>query len=302
MSEPAAGGGDTPSPPGSISFVLATETGVDRAGPVLETIGAALRPGDEAVLLARSDRVADLPRPAPPWLRVVGIPEASIFGLRGRIPAVARREWIVLFEEHTYMTAATVAALRAMIEERHDLDLIAILGKNLTSISPWGWANFLHTFTRAWAPVAEPPPFAPVTSVALRRSALPGEAPLSDGEWELRVVPRLFATGKVGWANAIYIDHDRPLALVSCFVTNFHNGRSAGAQLRRLGMPAPRVVGEGWHDLTQRPQQLVAALAPRWHELPAGTAWRLRVVGLAACLGKTAGALLGPGRSPHLID
>lgn len=302
MSEPAAEGGDTTSPPGSISFVLLTETGVDRAGPVLEVIGAALRPGDEAILLTRSDKVADLPRPAPPWLRVVGIPGASVFGLRGQIPVVARREWVVLFEEHTYMPAAAVAALRAMIEERRDIDLIAILGKNLTSISPWGWANFLHTFTHAWAPVAEPPPFAPVTSVALRRAALPGVAPLSDGEWELRIVPRLFATGKVGWANAIFIDHDRPLALVSCFTVNFHNGRSGGALLRRLGMPAPLVIGEGWRDLAHRPRELVATLAPRWHELPAGTAWRLRVVGLAAGLGKTVGALLGPGRSPHMID
>jgi hypothetical protein len=302
LSEPAAGGGDTPSPPGSISFVLVTETGVGRAGPVLEVIGAALRAGDEAILLTRSDRIADLPSPAPPWLRVVGLPDASVFGLRRQIPAVARREWVVLFEEHTYMPAAGIAALREMIEARRDIDLIAILGKNLTSVSPWGWANFLHTFARAWAPVAEPPPFAPVTSVALRRAALPGETPLQDGEWELKVVPRLFATGRVGWANAIYIDHHRPLELVSCFAVNFHNGRSGGAQLRRLGMPAPAVIGEGWRDLAQRPQQLVATLAPRWHELPTGTAWRLRIVGLAACLGKTVGALLGPGRSPHMID
>jgi hypothetical protein len=212
--EPAVEGGDTPSPPGSISFVLVTETGVDRAGPVLEAIGAALRPCDEAILVARSDRVADLPWPAPPWPRIVGIPDASIFGLRGRIPAVSRREWVVLFEDHTYIPVAAMTAMREMIEKRRDLDLIVILGKNLTSISPWGWANFLHTFTRAWAPVAEPPPFAPVTSVALRRAALPGEAPLSDGEREMRIVPRLFATGRVGWANAIYIDHDRPLELV----------------------------------------------------------------------------------------
>ena len=201
MSEPAAEGGDTSSPPGSISFVLVTETGVDRAGPVLDAIGAALRAGDEAILLTRSDRIVDLPSPAPPWLRVVGLPEASVFRLRGHVPAVARCEWIVLFEEHTFMTAAGVAAMRQMIGERRDIDLIVILGKNLTSVSPWGWANFLHTFARAWAPVDQPPPFAPVTSVALRRAALPGEAPLQDGEWELKVVPRLFATGRVGWAE-----------------------------------------------------------------------------------------------------
>ena len=48
--------------------------------------------------------------------------------------------------------------------------------------------------------------------------------------------------------------------------------------------------------------ELAQALAARWHELPAGTLWRLHMVGLAAGLGKTIGAVLGPGRSPHRID
>jgi hypothetical protein len=116
------------------------------------------------------------------------------------------------------------------------------------------------------------------------------------------VIPRLFATGRVGWANAIFIDHDQPLNLASCFAITFHNARSGAALRRRFGVPARGAIAEGWYDLAHRPRQLAQALAARWHELPVGTARRLRVVGLAACLGMTIGAALGPGQSPHKID
>jgi len=289
-------------PAGSISFVVVTENAVGDAGAVLDAVDAAKRDGDEAILLTRADRVAALPGPARPWLRVVGLPDASVFALRGHVPAVARREWVVLLEEHTLITGATLALLRAMIRDRPDIDLIVFLGRNLTSVSPWGWANFLHTFALAWAPIDGPPSFSPVTSVALRRAAIGGEVPLQEGEWELRVVPRVFAQGRIGYANEIHIDHVRPLGFASCFALNFHNARAGASQQRRFGVPAGTILAEGWNNLAHRPQQLVRALAPRWHELPAGMAWRLGAVGLAFCLGMTTGVVLGPGRSAHKLD
>jgi hypothetical protein len=230
------------------------------------------------------------------------LPDASVFALRGHIPAVARRDWVVLLEEHTLVTGATLALVRDMIRDRPAIDLIVILGRNLTSVTPWGWANFLHTFALAWAPVDGPPPFSPVTSVAVRRAALEAEAPLQEGEWELRAIPRVFARGRIGYANEIHIDHVKPLSFASCFALNFHNARAGASHQRRFGVPARAVIVEGWHNLARRPRQLVRALAPRWHELPSGMAWRLGVVGLAFCLGMTTGVLLGPGKSPHKLD
>ena len=52
MSEPAVEGGDTPSPPGSISFVVVTENAVGDAGAVLDAVDAAKRDGDEAIFTA----------------------------------------------------------------------------------------------------------------------------------------------------------------------------------------------------------------------------------------------------------
>jgi hypothetical protein len=291
------------SPPvGSISFVVVTENAVRHVGAVVEVIEGALRDGDEAILLTRSDRVAELPGPSRPWLRVVGLPDASVFALRGHIPAAARRDWVVLLEEHTLITRATLALVRDMIRDRPAIDLIVILGRNLTSVTPWGWANFLHTFALAWAPVDRPPPFSPVTSVAVRRAALEAEAPLQEGEWELRAIPRVFGRGRVGYANEIHIDHVRPLSFASCFALNFHNARAGASQQRRFGVPARAVIVEGWYNLARRPRELASALDRRRHELPAGTSWRLRVVGLAFCLGATIGALLGAGRSAHKLD
>src|SRR5207244_1435494 len=104
--------------------------GARHAATVIDTIGRALSAGDEAILLTRSDRAAELPGAVRPWLRIVGIPDANIFVLRSHVPHLARRDWVVLLEEHALITGATLAALRTLIRERPDLDLIAFLGKN----------------------------------------------------------------------------------------------------------------------------------------------------------------------------
>src|SRR6266404_1174739 len=96
--------------------------GVRHSDTVTDSIGGSLRDGDEAILLTRSDRVGDLPGPARPWLRVVGFPDTGIFALHSRIPGIVRREWVVLLEDHTFVTGATLAALQAMIWERRDID------------------------------------------------------------------------------------------------------------------------------------------------------------------------------------
>src|SRR6185437_6612645 len=102
----AAAAEEAPAPPSSISFIVATENGARHAATVIDVIGGALCLGDEAILLTRSDRAADLPGAARPWLRIVGIPDANIFALRCHVPHLARRDWVVLLEEHALVTGA----------------------------------------------------------------------------------------------------------------------------------------------------------------------------------------------------
>lgn len=286
----------------TISFVVTTENGVRHAGAVLAVIAGARREGDEVILLTRADRVSEFRGAAEPWLRLVGIPDANVFTLRGHVPAVARRDWIVLLEEHSLVTAGTLAAIRSIIDTRPELDLIAFLGRNLTELSPWAWANFLHTFALIWAPLDHAPAFSPVTAVTVRRAALDRETPMPDGEWELRTIPTLFARGRVGYSNEIYIDHVKPVNFAACFALNFHNARAGAANQRALGVSRRAVVREGWRTLTRRPRRLARAVRARRHELPRGIFWRLRVVGLAFYLGAVMGAHFGAGDSAHRLD
>jgi hypothetical protein len=286
----------------TISYVVVTENNVRHAGPILDVIAEAKSDGDEAILLTRSDHVGDLSGPPRPWLRVVGIPDANIFTLRAQLPAVARKDWVLLVEEHSLVTQQTLLAVQDVIAKTPGIDLVVFLGKNLQAVTKWAWANFVHTFALVWAPLDHPPPFSPVTAAVVRREAIGTEHPLQEGEWELRLIPRIFETGRFAYSNDIYIDHFRPLNALSCFLLNFHNARAGAALQRRLGVRRTQILREGRNTRVKRPYALDRAIAPRSHELPAPMLGPLRVIGWAFHLGMIAGVLLGAGRSGHKLD
>ena len=68
------------------------------------------------------------------------------------------------------------------IRKRRDIDLVVILTKNLTSVSAWDWAAFIHGLSPIWPPVDQAPPFALVTSALVRSTALGTQRPLAIGE------------------------------------------------------------------------------------------------------------------------
>jgi len=141
---------------GSISFVVITENNVRDCDAILEVLSLGKHPIDDVIVLTRSDRVSEINTADRPWCRVIGISDASIYSLRAVIPTISQNDWLVVLEEHSLVTIATLDAIRSTIQNQSDIDLIVFLGKNLTSVSPWGWANFLHTFALIWAPIDEP--------------------------------------------------------------------------------------------------------------------------------------------------
>lgn len=286
----------------SISFVVTTENDPAHSDLVLDAVTTVAGENDEIILLTRADRMAEVKPHRQTRLRVIGLPDPTVFSLRANVPAAAQKEWIVVLEEHSLVTPATLTAIREMIRSRHDVDLIAFLGKNLTSTGPWGWANFLHTFALIWAPIANVPPFAPVTAAVIRRSAIGTDEPLREGEWEFELVPRLFASGRYAYSNEIYVDHVKVVNVLSCLLLAFHNARAGSGISRALGRSARDILREGKHVFLERPQQLAAAIVHRKSELPWPMQWRLRAVGLAHLIGNVVGAFLGPGRSGHKLD
>ena len=286
----------------SIAFLVLTETCAHDCDAVLNEIKRAKKPADEVIVLTRADQVAKITPVDRSWFRIVGIPDASVFMLRAHIPTLSRNDWLVVLEEHSLVTSATLEAIRNTIENKSDIDLIPFLGKNLTSVSPWGWANFLHTFALIWAPVSGPPQFSSVTSTVVRRAALGTDSALEAGEWEDHTIPRIFASGKFAYSNEIYVDHVRHLTMGSCVLINYHNARSCAAFGRKLGRSALKIVREGWSIFIKRPSRLARARAERWSELPQGTLLRLHAVGLAHFIGYFVGTFFGPGQSPHKIE
>lgn len=288
-------------PPGSISFAVVTVGDGPRILPLLDVLGSAMRDNDEVVLLLRDDQAQTLTH-RPPWARVVTVPDASIFRLRAQVPAVCRNEWIVALEDHSMIDQNSIDAIRRVIRERPDIDIIPFLTKNLTSRRTWDWAIYLFNFALVWAPLAHPPPFSIVTSAIVRRAALKTTDPLKDGEWELRVIPGLFATGRRESSNDIFIDHIKPLDVIPALAIIFHNARAGASLQRSFGISAHSVLREGWFAFAPRPRMLMKAVAPRAHELPAGTRLRLHALGLSHLIGNMAGILFGGGRSAYNLD
>ena len=288
-----------PAAPGTITFIVVTENGVGHCRAIMDRLRTARREGDEVILLVPADHVAGLDVALEPWFRLVPLAgEPTPFTLRREIPVLAAREWVVLLEEHALVTPASIDAARELIRRQPDIDLVMFLARNLTVTTSWAWATFLHTFVRVWAPLAETPTYAPVTSAIVRRRAL-GTERLREGAWEFEVVPRLFAEGRFAYSNDVYIDHVKPAGPVSSLVLIFHNARACAHIWRGLGRSPRLLWSVSWADLTE---DLGPLLAGREAELPRGTRARLRAMRVVHLLGIAVGLVLGGGRSAHKLD
>jgi hypothetical protein len=281
----------------SISFVVTARERLDQAAPNLAAFRSKLGEGDEVIVIAGCEAAAS----AASWYSVFAFPDASEFALRAQVPAVCRKEWVVVLEDHAVIGPPTIDAIRELIRAKPGLDLVPFLAKNLTSVSPWGWANFLFNFALVWAPLDTPPPFSIVTSAVVRRAKLGGERPLEEGAWELRLIPGIFSEGKTASSSDIFFDHVKPLTFRSALTIAFHNSRAGAALQRKLGIPVRNIIYEGWYCVGPRPRLLAEAVAHRRNELPARSFARVRLMGCANLIGNIVGSLFGGGRSGHKI-
>ena len=289
------------SPSGSISFVVAGGEYSDLCVPLLKRLAAALQADDELILVVRRDH-PQIATFRPERLRVIEIAGASIYRMRALLPKICQREWVVLLEDHTMVEQSAIDDIRRLIRERPDIDLIPVLGKNLTSTGRWGWANFLFTFGPVWAPLDHPPPFSIVTSAVIRRSCLGAGEPLKDGEWELAIIPGIYRNGKFASSNLIFVDHIKPLRFLAALVLNFYNARSGAAIQLDLGHGRRRVIHEGWLTFWKHPRRLIRTVRTRGKELPTGTRARLYALGFVFFVGNVTATLFGGGRAVFYID
>ena len=102
-------------PAGSISFVVITENNVRDCDAILGVLNLAKKPIDDVIILTRSDCVSEINTADRPWCCVVGIADASIFSLRAWIPTISKKDWLVVLEEHSLVTIATLDVIRSTI-------------------------------------------------------------------------------------------------------------------------------------------------------------------------------------------
>jgi len=289
---------------GSLSFVVTSKEGYAAAAPLFEVLGSARRSDSELILLTAADCSADAEILSSRGIRAVEVPGASLFDLRSRIPMACRKDWVFLVEDHAMLDRRAIDAAYRLIEQRPELDLIAVVGKNLTSVTAWGWANFIQTFAFHWAPLPDRPGSSLATNVIVRRSKL-GNRALAAGQWEFSLIPGIYKTGRVGFSNEVSVDHIKHVDLVSAFALNFHNGRACagvvGGNGRSVGSSV-RSVRRAWRSYRRRQDQMRAKIAMRSQELPAGLGWRLRIIGMAHLLGTVAGSCFGGGKSIQILD
>jgi hypothetical protein len=285
----------------SISFVVTAHEGLEDAAANLAVFRPKLHQDDEVIVITGRAPSAVATSAADSWYSVVILPDASTFALRAHVPAACRKEWVIMLEDHAVIAPRTIDAVRELIQAKPQIDLIPFQAKNLISVSPWGWANFIYNFALVWAPLDRPPPFAVVTSAIVRRAKLGGDKPLAEGAWELQLIPRIFSEGKTASSSDIFFDHVKPLSLVSALTVAFHNARAGAALQRKLGIPLRNIIYEGWYCVGPRPRLLAEAVAHRSRELPPRLFARVRLMGCAHLVGNIVGSLFGGGRSGHKI-
>lgn len=281
----------------SLCFVVVTANDARNASPVIDPLDRSRRDDDQIILLTRSDQVDEALRGDRPWLRVVGIPDADIFELRRHIPTLSNADWIVVLEAHSILADHTITAIRTMCETHPRVDMILMLGKNLTSVSAWDWAAFLHGFALNWAPRESAPPFALVTSVVVRRAALGTDSLLPYGDWEFRLVPELFSRKRYAYSNDIYIDHVKAQSALAHLILNFQNTRACAAILGARGMSVRSLWREARFHSFVRPGTLSKSIQSRRAQLPKLTMLRVRIIAIVSGFGLVIGSLFGKGRS-----
>jgi len=187
------------------------------------------------------------------------------------------------------------------IRKRRDIDLVAILTKNLTSVSAWDWAAFIHGLSPIWPPLDQAPPFALVTSALVRSAALGTQRPLAIGEWEFRLIPRLYSSGRYAYSNEIYVDHVSSRSGLDHMLFGYLNNRACAAIQRRFGVTKQDLFREALRHIFAYPKRIAPIVARRQNELPSGTMVRVRLVALTFGLGILMGTFFGAGRSARRL-
>ena len=187
----------------------------------------------ELVVVDGSDDYVDCSRPS---LCHISKPGGSIQGLITEGLVHATGEWVLVTEDHSRPLPGMLAAYREAVQANPGIELFSGEAENLTSISPWAFANFLIGLGDFWPSAHPQPNTASNANLLVRRSAiLPYELTLDGGFLHL-TIPRLVAAGRHAHCPGAVVDHVLPQSFSEAFAFRYHCV-AIGTASRRRAVP-----------------------------------------------------------------
>ncbi|MBV9043710.1 MAG: hypothetical protein JO348_10160 [Alphaproteobacteria bacterium] len=221
----------------------------------------------------------------PPALRRIGRPGGSVQGIIDEGMRQARGAWVLLTEDHCRPLPGLFDAYRKAMREHPHADLYAGGVENLTSTSPWGFANFLAGLNHVWPRAHGTPPDASNANLLVRRSAIQADEIAVDGGFLVRTLPCLIAQGRHVACPDACVDHIVPVSGPREGMRIEHRIVTAATMARRNVLPPRPPLVQFLRDLAAIPYYVaISPFAITAHlrgtpQYALGTVFRLAVLG-----------------------
>ncbi|HZO45879.1 MAG TPA: hypothetical protein VFB68_08295 [Xanthobacteraceae bacterium] len=284
----------------SIDVFVTAPSGADDIERVLSALRGQLGPRDRLVILDGKKPAVLLDAAALPGAgnveHIRGAGDSG-FALRSRVSGMVERDIAVVLEDHAIPGPCFIGEVRRRFAADSSVVAFKVLGRNVTSTSPWGWANFFIAFADCLHPADAPPKGMLSTSAAVRRTAL-RSVPQTLGAWETQVMPGLnVEPAALAYSNDVWVDHVDPCDMKQALLHNFHNQRSIAAMRIAHGQRRVKHTARAFKDLAlRRPGQIARALAGRdEYRHFAANRWKVVAICCASALGAIVGAWFGAG-------
>jgi hypothetical protein len=281
-----------------LSIVLAVRERTAELDAVLDALLPQARSvGAETLVVGAVDL------PATDSVRLLPVDDADIYRLRAIGVREARGEIVAIGEDHAVPRPDWCEAILRAHAEHPDAAAVVGCLVNATDGTLSGRANFM-AFAAPYAPpmprvpAGRPPP---LSTLSLKRAAL-GELDGRLGDFEARLVPRLFREGRMAADERIVVDHQQDHGMAWSIINGFHGARGSYGYLRADDDWRTRLRDARW-ALSHWPRILLGEARETVGQRR-GARWELTFVaaiGAAVGLGGALGSLLGPGRSPRRV-
>ncbi len=223
----------------SITVVISAPSGVAGCVFLDEMLAQAAAMPFEIVV---ADATPGPPSAVPRAVRVVKVPGGGIQQLIAEGVRAASGDWILVTEDHCRPLPGLIAAYRDAVAAHPGADLFSGATENLTSTSPWSFANFIVGLRTSWPEFGFRDADATNANLLIRRGAILANELATEGALLNLTVPRLIALGRQRNCPTACVDHVLPLTALGAVEFVYRCAQSGAAVRRATVPPRPAAV------------------------------------------------------------